>query len=109
MGGITVSGGRRGIQGQSCLAPAQSTMREAKLSSGRDGPWAQCVSEPIDEFSKQTRLLEHTEFLRGRTAEPGSPLGKADTTQWLSEAALTRPKALVGPEEPLPNTTPSGQ
>lgn len=85
----------RGIGGQSCLAPAHSTVRVgggAKPSSSRGGAPAQCVSERIDDFSKQTPLPEHTEFLRGRTAEPGSPWERL-TTPWLSEAELNRPRS----------------
>lgn len=70
--GITVSGVRWSIHGQSCLAPGHSTMVEAKPSGGRGGPGSAWVWIHWRVF-KASRLPEHTEFLRGRAAEPGSP------------------------------------
>lgn len=72
-GGITVSGGCWGIHGQSCLAPAHSTVRERlNRAVAEAGLGSMCVWTHWRVF-KASRLLEHTEFLRGRTAEPGSP------------------------------------
>lgn len=91
-GGITVSGGCWAIRGQSCLAPAHSTVREAKASSGWGGPWLNVCLNPLTSFQSKpfARAYRISAWSHGRAQ---LPLGKADTTQWLSEAELNRPRS----------------
>lgn len=97
-GGITVSGGCWGIHGQSCLAPAHSTVREAKPSSGWGGPWLNVCLNPLTSFQSKpfARAYRISAWSHGRAQ---LPLGKADTTQWLSEAELNRPRSPHRAEE----------
>ncbi len=91
-GGITVSGGCWGIHGQSCLALDHSTVREAKPSSGWGGPWLNVCLNPLTSFQSKpfARAYRISAWSHGRAQ---LPLGKADTTQWLSEAELNRPRS----------------
>lgn len=97
-GGITVSGGCRGIHGQSCLASDHSTVREAKPSSGWGGPWLNVCLNPLTSFQSKlfARAYRISAWSHGRAR---LPLGKADTTQWLSEAELNRPRSPCRAEE----------
>lgn len=92
-------GGCWGIHGQSCLAPAHSTVRgEAKRSSSWGGPWLNVCLNPLMSFQSKpfARAYRISAWSHGRAQ---LPLGKADTTQWLSEAELNRPRSPHRAEE----------
>lgn len=80
------------IRGQSCLAPAHPTVREAKPSSGwGGGPRLNVRLNPLRGFQSKPSARAHriSAWSHGR-AQP--PLGKADTTRGLSEAELNGPR-----------------
>lgn len=99
-GGITVSGGCWDIHGQSCLASAHSTMKEAKPSTGWGRLWLNVCLNPLTSFQSKpfARAYRISAWSHGRAR---LPLGKADTTQQLSEAELNGPRS---PRRPCEKT-----
>lgn len=71
---------------------------EAKPSSSWGGPWLNVCLNPLTSFQSKpfARAYRISAWSHGRAQ---LPLGKADTTQWLSEAELNRPRSPHRAEE----------
>lgn len=99
-GGITVSGGGALGHPWTKLLSSGPLNREGRLkpSSGRGGPWLNVCLNPLTGFQSKPFARAHriSAWSHGRAQ---LPLGKADTTQWLSEAELNGPRSPCRTEE----------